>query len=259
MKSTNIRLAIFISGSGSTAEAVIKACLNKKICGIEPVVVVSSRADAAGNAKAHALGIPVITFTGHQFATSSDLDNLLNSILSRYKVDVISQNGWLPLTPGAIVRAYQGKIINQHPGPLDVGHCDFGGKGMYGKRVTCARIAYAWMVGHDYWTEATTHHVTEEFDKGNIIRTERLTFPKLSKRLTTTELQNKPNSLIDATNRVSANLLPLEHNNVVATLAAFGRDRKFPISQRDSRLIKTKDTQVLDQAKTLAIKLFPAG
>lgn len=254
-----IRLAVLISGSGTTAQSIIRAWKKGALGTIELIIIIGSRPDAGGLAKAKAEGVATTVVCPADYASQTDFGTALLKTLRDYTIDLVSQNGWLPLTPQEVTTVYKGKIINQHPGPLDPGHADFGGKGMFGRRVTAARIAYAWMVGHDYWTEGATHHVTEEFDKGNIIRTARLAFPKLSKRPTFAELQKNPNPLVEATNRVVADLLPLEHQNVVATLAEYGKNGKFPVFQRNAPLVNVEDKPLLDQAKRLAIKLFPTG
>ena len=129
MTDGSIRFAMLISGSGTTAEAVLKAWRNGEIDSMLPVAVIASRSDALGIEKARALGVP--TFVAD--------NSILLPLLRQLRVDVGFQNGWLPLTPALMVRAYKGRIINQHPGPLDpAGPVDFGGHGMYGARVTAA-------------------------------------------------------------------------------------------------------------------------
>lgn len=258
MKVAKKHLGIFISGSGSTAQAVVKACIDGTIPNTAPVLVISSNPHAEGIAKAHALGVPTITINAKQFSNASEFGAMLLRILSRYEVDIVSQNGWFPLTPQNVITAYEGKIINQHPGPLDPGHFDFGGKGMYGKRVTCARIAFAWLTGADFWTEATTHHVTADFDKGTIISTEKCTFP-FREAVQYGHVTRHPETLIEATTYVADSLLPLEHRNVIATIAAFGKTGKFPVMKRDAILVKSEYERELKQAKELALKLFPNG
>jgi len=227
-----MRLAIFISGSGTTAESIVRA-------GIKPVIVISSRPDAGGIGKMKKLGIAV-KVVNH----SSEL----LPVLEKAGVDVISQNGWLPLTPGNVIRKYKGKIINQHPGPLDPGRdMDFGGKGMYGRRVIAARIAFCRLSGRDFWTEATVHHVTEGFDRGPIIRVERLAIPKNSK------------SLVEITQKVANALLPLEHKNVITILKDYAARGKFMEYKRKIPLVGAKEKTVLEKSKKMAIELFSKG
>ncbi len=51
-------------------------------------------------------------------------------------------------TAEAVIKACRrGRIINQHPEPLDPSRDDFGGKGMYGAWVSCARLIYEYLPG----------------------------------------------------------------------------------------------------------------
>lgn len=251
MRESEINTAFLISGEGTTAEAVIRACQYGEIARIRPVVVIASRPDAPGLDRAKALGLPTEVVTRNTL-----LDTLLDTLL-RYNVDLVSQNGWLPLTPEAVVEAYRGRIINQHPGPLDPGRTDFGGKGMYGSRVTCARLAYYWGTGDGEWTEATVHHVTKVYDQGGLIRVEPLALPIRNGPTTIVRLRQSPDDLKSQTGDVQTRLLPLEHANVIAALAAFGENGAFPSIVRAHPLIPDAYRDIAQQAKELAVKLYP--
>ena len=255
----NKRLALLISGGGTTAEAVIQASARGKLKGIKPVVVISSRKDAGGIAKAKALHISTRVVDPKTCATRAAFGKKILAILRAFDVDVVSQNGWLPLTPLEIIQAYNGNIMNQHPGPLDPGREDFGGKGMYGKRVTCARIAYAWMSGGDFWTESSVHMVTEEFDKGSVLRAVKLRMPSVKKPVSFDALRANTKKLINTTNEVASALLPLEHANVIAVVQLFAKKHPLPSVRRRSPLVVKKDEALLQKAKELAIALFPKG
>lgn len=251
MRKSEWRLALLISGSGTTMEAVIKAYQEKRLLDIKPVVVVASRSDAPGIQKATELGVDWIVIQPEELLRT----------LKKYQVDLISQNGWMPLTPKNVVRKYEGMVFNQHPGPLDPGRSkfDFGGKGMFGSRVTCARVAFEWVVGEkNPWTEATTHYVTEKYDEGDLIRVVRMEIPLLGRPVTIVELAETPQALIKTTKEVQKELLPLEHENVIATLQAFAEDKQLKF-RRTKPLIHQGQEQILFQAKKLAIKLFPEG
>ena len=250
------RLGILISGGGTTAEAVIRACRAGRL-NLKPAVVISSREDAGGIEKAENLGVKVEVVRRADYGTREQFGKRFLSVFGKYEVDVVSQNGWMPLTPTNVVEKYSGRIVNQHPGPLDAGRPDFGGKGMYGARVSCSRIAYEWVTGAETpWTEATVHFVTEKYDKGDLVRIARMDFDGLGRRVTIEELENDPGELIRITKEVQERLLPIEHENVIEALAMITRGedgvgrRKFP-------LIQGGELIVLKQAKKLAISLFP--
>ena len=248
---TKIRLAILISGGGTTAEAVIRACQSGELPGITPVVVITDRESAGGIEKAKALGIETVV-------VNPKIEGELLKTLQKYNVDLVSQNGWLALTPPDVVEFYSGKIINQHPGPLDPGrHADFGGRGMYGARVVCARNVYCWLTGTDFWTEAVTHFVTERFDEGDLIRVERMKMPEREK-IEEDQLKNLSSELIAETKKVQEQLLPLEHKNVIETLRMFAKGSAAGF-RRQTPLIPDENKKYLDIAKQTAIELFPNG
>lgn len=257
-----IKTALLISGSGTTAEAIIKAAQKGLLSHIVPVVVIASSSKAKGIVKARKLNIPVVVIDPKKYEKKLLFAQKLKHLLTDYKVDLISQNGWFPLTPKEIVIKYRGRIINQHPGPLDPGNTyDFGGKGMYGKRVTAAKLIYSWLTNSDYWTESTVHFVTDEYDKGDLIRIVRINLPKpailISKTLIErdTATQQKIKKTVE---EIQKQLLPIEHKNVIEALRllSLGNVQKL---KRNKKLIPVCNEQYLIDAKQLAIRLFPYG
>lgn len=228
-----LRTAFLISGNGTTMEAAVMASQHHADIRINPVVVISSRPDVPGIDRARALNVPVeVVGKG---------DSLLEA-LKRHEVEFIAQTGWLPKTPPEVIDQYRGMIINQHPGRLP----DFGGKGMYGARVTCATIAFYWMTGEkDPWTASTIHHVTPEFDAGDLIQVARL------------NILSHEGNLMEATRQTQERLLRVEHHNVISVLAHFGNDSVPRAKPAQSFIDGFAD--VLYEAKRIAIELFPKG
>src|SRR3989338_6762401 len=139
-----LKLALFISGGGSTAEAVIVAC-RKRILKMSPSLVVASKSGIGGIEKAHKLGMEkkdVMIVDPQRFATHQSFGAKLISECRKREIDIIGQFGWLPLTPANLINEFEGRIINQHPGPLDPPRSDFGGKGMFGRRVHASVLLY---------------------------------------------------------------------------------------------------------------------
>jgi len=254
-----LRLGVLISGGGSTAEAVIMACQEGRLSRVEPVVVISSRPEAPGIQKARDLGIETLVVQPRRSASPKAFGEELLIILKTANVDLVSQNGWLPKTPDSIVEEYEGRIINQHPGPLDPGRVDFGGWRMYGARVTCARLAHQWITGEENpWTESTIHHVVDEYDQGDLIRVLRMEMTSHFRLETINELGQNPQYLVETTRRVQTQLLPLEHENVIAVLHSF-TEGQVPKFERSMPLVPKNDEFIVNQAKELAIQLFPKG
>lgn len=241
MKESEQRTAFFISGEGTTVEAAIRACQNGEIPYIRPIVVISSRADAPGVRRAEALNIPT-EVVERKGVSRERFGEVLLATLRKHKVDLVSQNGWLPLTPENVIDEYSGRIINQHPGRLPA----FGGKGMFGSRVTCATLAYFDLTGEqDVWTASVVHHVTASFDEGQPIQVSRLNITQQGKA--------DDDDLSTRTKHVQAQLLPIEHDNVIRVLTAFG-DGRIPTAAFDDTPLQN---DLLHKAKELAIQLFP--
>lgn len=244
-------------------EAAVKACQEDRLKGIRPVLVIASSPDAGGIAKAKALGIEkILVISKKDFSTVDVFADKLLEIFSQLGVELISQNGWLVLTPKQVVEQYPKMIIDQHPGPLDPGRViDFGGKGMYGKRVTCSRLAYCLLTGQDFWTEASTHFVTPEYDRGDLIRVERLEFANPNFKVTVAQIntdQEVQEWLRTQTPQLQAQLLPLEHQNVIATLQSFANGQITGF-RRPKPLIPAGNEGLAAEAKKIAKQLFPEG
>lgn len=228
-----LRTAFLISGNGTTMEAAILATKKYSDMNIDPVVVISNRPEAVGLKRAQALGVPVEVL--------NKADSLLD-ILKKHDVELIAQTGWLLKTPPEVIEQYRGMIINQHPGLLP----DFGGKGMYGARVTCATIAFHRLTHQrNPWTGSTVHHVTPEYDAGDIIQVARV------------NILDSADDLVEVTRQTQSRLLPVEHDNVISVLYRFGNN-SVPKSLRAQSFVNGSE-KLLFQAKRIAVELFPKG
>lgn len=238
-----LKLALFISCGGTTACTIINAC-RSGILNINPVLVIASKSGITGiervkNAGLDSDSIKVVNpvyFTDHKI-----FGEKLLKYCSTFNVDIVGQYGWLPLTPLNLIKQYMGKIINQHPGPLDPGREDFGGKGMYGRRVHAAVLYFRRVTNHDFWTEATTHFVTEEFDKGEVIK------------------RQKINILSDDTvESLQKRVLSVEHEVQIEALRDFAMG-KVKTQKRKLPLIQINELKILEEAKRVAKIYYPNG
>jgi phosphoribosylglycinamide formyltransferase-1 len=152
-----LRLGALISGGGRTlinlADEIDAGRLDAEI-----VVVISSRASAAGVERARARGFPVHLATERELGSPAAVDDAVTRWLTEARVDLACLCGYLRLV--RVDRALAGRIINIHPALLP----DFGGRGMYGRRVHEAVLA----AGR---TESgcTVHLVDEQYDHGPTI------------------------------------------------------------------------------------------
>ena len=149
----HIIVAMFASGAGSNAEAIIEYSRRKdSVYKVE--VILTNKEQAGIYSVANRLNIPIVHVTDPQ-----DASNILE-MLQKKQVQVIALAGYMRLLPAEVVRAFDGRIINIHPSLLP----DYGGQGMYGNNVHMA-------VFNDKkpYTGITIHLVDEQYDSGKML------------------------------------------------------------------------------------------
>ncbi len=149
-----IRIALFVSGSGSNAENIIKHFKDSKDVCVS--VVVSDNKDAYGLERAKKYNILNVAFSRTDFLKT----NKVLDLLVQENIDFIVLAGFLCFVPENITKRYEGKIVNIHPSLLP----KHGGKGMYGHYVHEAVVE-----SNDTESGITIHYVNEKFDEGKII------------------------------------------------------------------------------------------
>ncbi len=149
---TNI--AIFVSGSGSNCENIIRYFQHHDDIRIR--LVVSNKADAYALTRARNLGIDTAVMPKADF---NDETKLL-PLLRQYDINFIVLAGFLLMIQDFLIEAFPHKMLNLHPALLP----KFGGKGMWGHHVHEAVKAAG-----EKETGMTVHWVTHEIDGGEII------------------------------------------------------------------------------------------
>jgi len=152
MNKTNI--AIFVSGSGTNCENLIRYFAGSEA--VNCALVVSNKPDAPALDKAAHLNVATAV------VCKSELNDpkLMMTLLREYRIDFIVLAGFLPLVPDFLVEAYPRRIVNIHPSLLP----KYGGKGMWGHHVHEAVKAAG-----ETETGMTVHWVTPVCDGGDII------------------------------------------------------------------------------------------
>ena len=150
----NGRIAIFASGTGSNANALMEYFAAKATIEIGCLISNKEHCGALEFAKQHQVEARV--FSNESIA---DGRSLLAYLVEK-DINIIVLAGFLRKMPQNIIQSYPNKIINLHPALLP----DFGGKGMYGTYV------------HEAVLEAkrkqsgiTIHLVNENYDEGAYI------------------------------------------------------------------------------------------
>lgn len=155
------KLVVFASGSGSNFQAIIDAVENGTISA-EIAGLISNKKDAGavGWAQKHQIPVRIIP-AGDPGVFVKELPRQLDI----WSPDLIVLAGFLKKIPDKILKKYPRRIINIHPSLLP----KYGGKGFYGQRVHQAVLD----AGDDI-SGCTVHYVNEEYDRGDIIRQERV-------------------------------------------------------------------------------------
>lgn len=148
------RIAIFASGSGTNAQAIIDYFARRKTA--EVALVASNKEDAYVLERARNAAVPAWHFTSQMLKQETPVLDKLR----KHRIDFIVLAGFLLKIPDAIIAAYSAKIINIHPALLPL----YGGKGMYGMKVHTAVIEAG-----EKESGITIHYVNQEYDKGDVI------------------------------------------------------------------------------------------
>ncbi|MCA9133855.1 MAG: phosphoribosylglycinamide formyltransferase [Planctomycetales bacterium] len=154
---TNLRLAVLISGAGSTLQNLIQG----QAAGRLPVdfrLVVSSSRLAGGLQYAHEASIPVEVVSRRDFPHAQAHSDRLFALCREREVQLVVMGGYVEHL--LIPADFENRVVNIHPSLIPA----FSGKGFYGKRIHEAALEYGVKVAG-----CTVHFVDNDYDHGPII------------------------------------------------------------------------------------------
>lgn len=152
------RIAIFASGEGTNAEAIIEYF--KQYHPDTDFSIWCNKSNAGVLKRAERMHIPYFLFSNKDLQGTD-----INEKIAGWKPDLIVLAGFLRKIPAILIARYPDRILNIHPSLLP----KFGGKGMYGRRVH-----EAVKQSGEAETGITIHLVNEKYDEGKIIFQERV-------------------------------------------------------------------------------------
>ena len=154
-----MNLGVLASHEGTTLQSVLDACGMGRIRG-RVSVVISNNGNAGALVRARAVGIPVIHLSSKTHSQAAALDTAIRDALVARQVDLVLLAGYMKKLGPAVIRAFNGRILNTHPALLPL----FGGPGMYGDRVFEAVL-------NSGATESgiSIHVVDPEYDSGPVV------------------------------------------------------------------------------------------
>ncbi|HJM84512.1 MAG TPA: phosphoribosylglycinamide formyltransferase [Candidatus Marinimicrobia bacterium] len=188
------KIAVFVSGGGSNFIAIHRQIIQGNILG-KIVMVFSNNPNCGAIKFAEENSIPIFIINAARYPNAHTRDEFLLETCLKAEIDLICLAGFMKMLPQNIVKQYEYRILNIHPGLLP----EFGGKGFYGTRVHEAVINTG-----KRESGATVHFVDEIYDHGPII---------LQKKVEVMETDT-PESL-------AARVLKLEHELFPEVVKAF--------------------------------------
>jgi formyltetrahydrofolate-dependent phosphoribosylglycinamide formyltransferase len=153
----NIRLAVFLSGNGTTLQNLLDRIADGRLQA-QIVLVASNNADAYGLVRAENVDIPTAVVDRKTFPSREDFSRNLFDLCRQHRVELVCLAGFLQLIQ--IPEDFQGRVMNIHPALIPA----FCGKGYYGHYVHEAALAYGVKI-----TGCTVHFCDNQYDHGPII------------------------------------------------------------------------------------------
>ena len=152
-----LRIAVLLSGSGTSLENLLEHIDSGAVPG-HVEVVIASKEKAFGLERARRRGIPAVAVVRKQYPEVGAFNDALHAALDDYDVNLVLLLGFL--SPFETRGKFDGRTMNVHPALIPA----FCGKGFYGHRVHEAVLeAGVKLAG------ATVHFVDAEYDHGPII------------------------------------------------------------------------------------------
>ena len=179
-----IKIAVFISGTGSNLRNLIKFSLKKKSI-FKVILIVSNNSKANGikYAKYYKIKKKSVNFNNQGHA-----EKLLISRLKKDKIKIICLAGFMKILSKYFIRKFKGKILNIHPSLLP----KYKGLNTYIRAIN----------KKDKYSGCTVHFVNSKLDSGKIILQKKVKILKedtpnsLAKRILIQEHKLYPKALI---------------------------------------------------------------
>ena len=151
------RLAILISGSGSTLQNLAQHILDGKLSA-SIACVISSRPDVYGLIRADNLHLPHQVINRRTFPDTASFSDAIFSQILKCHADLVIMAGFLSLLH--IPPPFENRVLNIHPALLP----KYGGRGMHGLKVHQAVIDAGESI-----SGCTVHYADNQYDHGPIL------------------------------------------------------------------------------------------
>lgn len=164
-----LRIAVFISGTGSNLQALIDAIESKQLLGAEIVLVVSNKANAYGLQRALDHKLPAIYLPWKQ---REEAEKRALVLMNLFQVDLIVLAGWMRVLSSNFIANFPNRIINLHPALLPDNGADtyITSDGTVIPALRGLHVVKRAIEAKLKVTGSTVHYVIPEVDAGPVIR-----------------------------------------------------------------------------------------
>jgi formyltetrahydrofolate-dependent phosphoribosylglycinamide formyltransferase len=157
-----LRLAVLVSGAGTTLQALIDASAQDRL-DAQVSLVVTNRSASHGIARALQAGIPGLYFPLRPYRTAGlsrhQYDADLAAQVLLYRPDLVVLAGWMHVLSAAFLERFADRVINLHPAL----------PGVCPGAHALARTFQAYRRGEPLRLGCMTHYVTPELDGGPVL------------------------------------------------------------------------------------------
>jgi len=154
---TSVRIAVLLSGSGTTLQNLIDHIAAGKLAA-QIVLVISNRPNAFGLVRAQRAGIRTAVIERTQFASRAAFSRAIFDQCRQAETQLVCMAGFLQLVH--VPDDFLGRVMNIHPALVPA----FCGRGYYGHRVHEAVLEYGVKA-----SGCTVHFADNVYDHGPII------------------------------------------------------------------------------------------
>ena len=119
-----LRIGVLASGEGTTLQALLDA-FGDGAAAAKVVLVISNNSQSGALRRARAAGIAGLHLSSHTHPDEGSLDAAICRALVDARVDVVLLAGYMKKLGPAVLRQFDGRVLNTHPALLP----DYGGPG----------------------------------------------------------------------------------------------------------------------------------
>lgn len=152
-----LRLAVLVSGSGTTLQNLLDRCADGRLCA-QVVQVVSNVPGVKALERAAAAGVPAAVVVRKEAGSREEFSRRIFEHCRQARADLVCLAGFLQII--TVPDDYLGRVMNIHPALIPA----FSGKGFYGRHVHEAVLKAGVKE-----TGCTVHFADNQYDHGPII------------------------------------------------------------------------------------------